>query len=172
MAVEFQIAFELNEQTLAKVMTEVDKTLYQTLKKKGKEICKRLAKEVGQPAAQGAFGEPITVTTKSTRNGWKVLADGEQVCFLEFGAGATTASNHPFADEVPFRVYAGSWSESPHGQQQYSEKGYWYYGGERYTHITPKAGMYIAYKRILQEVERIATEVFYGSGNAIEVYTK
>jgi hypothetical protein len=41
------------------------------------------------PSSDGLKTDPanITVTAKPTDKGWQVLAEGEEVCFVEFGAG-------------------------------------------------------------------------------------
>lgn len=59
----------------------------------------------------------VRVTTNVDRKGFSftVTANGEQVGFLEFGAGAMTAETHPLADQAPFPVFMGSWSNSPEG---------------------------------------------------------
>lgn len=45
----------------------------------------------------------------------EIFAQGEQVGFLEFGTGALTDEMHPLADQAPFPVFTGSWSNSPEG---------------------------------------------------------
>ena len=123
-------------------------------------VVKRLAEEVAKPIAQSEFGYDgeVDVHTERTSNGYSIIAEGQQVCFLEFGAGVSTDPNHPFAGKVPFSVHAGSWSESPKGKKQFSTKGYWYYNKQRYEGIEPRRGLYEAYKAILQEADRITRE--------------
>lgn len=123
-------------------------------------VVKRLAEEVAQPIAQDNFGYDgeVQVYTEKVHNGYAIIAEGEQVCFLEFGAGVDTDATHPFAGKVPFMVRAGSWSSSPQGWKQFSTKGYWVHDGETYTGIEPRRGMYEAYKAILENINWILAE--------------
>lgn len=59
----------------------------------------------------------ITVAPRIFRDGsgFEVIAQGQQVGFLEFGAGLFSEYNHPFAQNVPYDVYMGSFSESEDG---------------------------------------------------------
>lgn len=129
------------------------------LERIAKRVVQRLAEEVAQPVAQSNFGFDglVNVYTEKTPNGYAIVAEGEQVCFLEFGAGVTTDTTHPFAGKVPFMVTAGSWSQSPQGMKQYvpNTHEYWYYHGEKYTGVEPRRGMYEAYKAVLQSVEMV-----------------
>ena len=131
------------------------------LKDKCFEVAQRLAEEIGQPVAQVWFGSEVKVTAKpigKKKNGYKIIANGKDVCFLEFGAGVTTDTTHPFAKNVSFDVYPASWSIDH--AKQFVRKGYWMYRGEKYDAITPMRGMYHAYKAILEEAPRIVEEVF------------
>ena len=158
---DVEFSFELNDLVLMSVMSEVTDTLESKLKEKASKICERLAKDVGEPIAQRAFGSAVRLYSKATKEGWKIIADGGAiVCFLEFGTGADTDSKHPFASKVPFRVSPGSWSDSEFGAGTWSD---WIDSGEdpaKYPlNKKPRRGMYLAYKAICDNVERIAIEV-------------
>ena len=137
------------------------KTNYQIiLKDRCFEMARRLAEEVGQPIAQWWFGSAVRVSAEPMRgkSGYRIVADGKAVCFLEFGAGAATDSFHDFAQNVSFKVYPGSWSENH--SNQYATQGYWMFGGRRYEKVIAKRGLYHAYKEMVAEAPRIASEVF------------
>ena len=56
----------------------------------------------------------ITVNAEIHDNGrgFKLTLIGEGVGFLEFGTGVYADESHPFAEEAPFPVYSGSWSDT------------------------------------------------------------
>lgn len=90
-------------------------------------------------------------------NGFKIVAEGEDVCFIEFGAG-DAAGSHPDKDKVSIETYPGSWSEEH--AQQYSENGYWYYNGEQLTEIQAEMPLYCSMREMERNISKIAKEVF------------
>ncbi len=60
----------------------------------------------------------VIVAPKVDRDGlgFTITVQGQEVGFLEFGAGIWSDYMHPFADDVPFNVYMGSFSESEDGK--------------------------------------------------------
>ena len=104
--------------------------------------------------------EFLTPYAMSATDGYhgKLEAIHQAMSFLEFGAGTMANSSHPFAQNMQFQVYPGSWSETH--SQEFSTNGYWIFGGKKYYFVEPKPGMYEAYKAITQNVYRIAVEVF------------
>lgn len=117
----------------------------------------RLA-EIGKEAAQGAYGSAISVTVEPIENGMAIIANGDAVAFLEFGAGDATNSGNRYANEMPFDVSPGSWSKEH--AQQYIKLGYWVFGGVKYTAIQPRNGMEHAYEAIMENIHSVAREVF------------
>ena len=122
---------------------------------------KKLA-EVGAAAARGAYGPSVTVSVVPYDGGkgvgYKVVANGNAVCFLEFGAGDLTDTSHPFASEVPFQVRPGSYSAV--NSKQYSERGCWHFGGQIYFYVKPVRGLWEAHKAIRRDILKVANEVF------------
>ena len=53
---------------------------------------------------------------------------GEDVGFLEFGAGISTDGSDIFANEVPFDVSQGSYSREVHGMYERTGYRFWYWG--------------------------------------------
>lgn len=88
---------------------------------------------------------------KREKNVQYIIASGSGVGFAEFGAGAFSDYNHPFAAEAPFPVYAGSWSDQD--ARMYSRYGKWYFNTLVYYGIAPARGLYEAQK----EMARLAT---------------
>ena len=84
-------------------------------------------------------------------DGWLVTADGKEVMFLEFGAGIAADPQHPWSNEMPFRVEPGSWSEDH--AKQFSEKGYWFYDKTSWSYIPATRAMYNASLAVRQKIE-------------------
>lgn len=117
--------------------------------------------ELGSVVASGTYGtSAINVGYESIENGarYRIYADGEPVCFLEFGTGVDTDVNHPFADRMPIDITPGSYSVTY--MREFYTWGYWYYGGVKLTGTESRPGMYEASKQIQQNVVKIAKEVF------------
>lgn len=147
--------------------TAIDKYLDENaLKKKGEELCKRLA-DIGEQEAFTGFmaatanGEqdPVQVHSEPIENGYKIVAEGEEVCFIEFGAGVHYNGAEPYPLPRPEGIV---------GIGQYGKglgrNDYWFYSdesGSHFTHGTPAAmPMYNATKEILESIPQIANEVF------------
>jgi len=87
-------------------------------------------------ASESTKGYSISVD--EIDKGGRLTASGDRIGFLEFGAGTATSPDE-FADEVPFNVYPGSWSEE--NDQQFVTMGYWKYRGHLYTMKPATHGM-------------------------------
>ena len=110
-----------------------------------------------------------------TGNGVKysIVADGDEVCFIEFGAGVYADGSKGFAPQASqslgFRVAPGSWSMSPEGSKEFlktdaaDQYGYdkgpipladWEYNQEA------RMGLWRAYTEILASFDEVGKEVF------------
>lgn len=124
--------------------------------------------EIGQRAAQSAYGSPITVTVEETENGVSIRANGDAVVFLEFGAGSAVDGSNVFANTMPFPVRRGSFSDAkgvdargnPRGSYARHNYEYWEFNGIQYTKVYPKNGMQRAYEAMLQDIRLLAARVF------------
>lgn len=116
---------------------------------------------LGASVAKQRYGS--TVDVHVTPDGKGIIAEGDQVVFLEFGTGTKTM-NHELSAPLSIQIVPGSWSEGPEGKHTWSEwlrsqnwagamKGYPY-------DTTPRPGLYEAYKAIVANQEKIAQEVF------------
>ena len=128
------------------------------LTKLEKKFCLELA-EVGRQKAQTiydsfyleGFNEPVQCVVEETTDGAKLVANGMDVCFVEFGTGVEAdGSVHEGYTFTP-----GSWSSSELGKGVFSELGYWFYNGTRFTGTPPAH----AITQAIAEMESKASEV-------------
>lgn len=152
------IRLELSEEGIRKAISELNQHKAE-VESKTRQLAERLATLGKRIATSGYSGGKVNVTVIPTENGFEIDANGVDVCFLEFGAGVNaSASKNPLSSRMPFEVRPGSWSEQ--NAKQFSEKGYWYYDGKKYTGIPQRNAMYSAYRSIMDNVYIIAKEVF------------
>ena len=139
------------------------------LKTKERELTLRLA-EIGWGRATVRFtsiapfynngrGMDYSVSVKKIRGGYAIQASGEDICFIEFGAGVRFG--YGYHGERPKGVkdigeYGKKQGSNPHG---------WWYNDESgkavHTYGNPPAsGMYEAEQAVRQQVYKIANEVF------------
>jgi hypothetical protein len=94
-------------------------------------------------------------------NGYKIVAAGEDVYFIEFGTGfnaGTAYGDKGVPPSVSVPVHPGSWSEEH--AKAFSEHGYWYYAGEKLQGTEAEMPMYYAEKAIRENEKRVFEEVF------------
>lgn len=115
----------------------------------------------GARAAKAAYGGQVDVHVMEDGRG--IIAQGDQVIFLEFGAGVYTEDHGlTIGSDLNIIIAPGGWSEGdPEGQHTWSQ---WVASGrplEKYPYNQkPRAGMLEAYKAIVAAQDRIANEVF------------
>ena len=122
------------------------------------KFCVALA-EIGRQTAQAVYDEfylegynrPVKCEVVQTRDGAKLLANGEDVCFIEFGTGTEAdGSTHEGYTFTP-----GSWSSSELGKGMFSDLGFWVWEGETFTGTPPAHAL----ERAIAEMESRASEV-------------
>ena len=124
------------------------------------EVCRRLA-EIGVAEAQNhlyfdAGNDDATLSVRKMNNGYRVVMDGNDVYFIEFGTGdAVNVHGNP---TTAIEVWSGSYSFE--NAQQYYLKGYWYFDGERYTETPAYMPLYYAARAMRDAVNRTVQEVF------------
>lgn len=138
----------------------------QRLERKSMELAKRLA-EIGLNVATVRFataqydgdGEVEVLPLQPIKNGYAIVAKGEAVAFIEFGAGATYGYGHPKPDVDGYHFGPGTWNpESPHWNDP---KGWYYAHGKRSLGNAPAMAMYGAEEAILMaDIREIAQQVF------------
>jgi hypothetical protein len=126
---------------------------------KANTVCERLA-TIGAVRASLDFSRAIyngtndvEVTVEPIDNGYAIRATGNAVLFIEFGSGASYGYGHPEQEGYGPGTYPGKghWDD-PNG---------WWYGNHEHSYGNPPAAaMYHAKQDVLQEVQRIADEVF------------
>lgn len=126
---------------------------------KANTVCERLA-TIGAVRASLDFSRAIyngtndvAVTVEPINNGYAIHATGNAVLFIEFGSGASYGYGHPEPEGYGPGTYPGKghWDD-PNG---------WWYGNHEHSYGNPPAAaMYHAKQDVLQEVQRIADEVF------------
>lgn len=152
------ITIDLSVESCKKALDEL-KTYQKEIKPKLNEVCKRLA-EIGRDRAQMIFdsaGEGngnVTVTVEPIGNGWKIVASGHDVYFIEFGTGDEVDPHY----DVSVPVFSGSWSMKH--AQRWAQYGFWYYRKVRYEGTPAYMPMYYAEKAIRENEKRIVQEVF------------
>ena len=125
------------------------------------EICRRLA-EIGRDEAISiinqvklAEGNAVErVDTVKINNGWKIVMEGEDVYFIEFGTGDGVEPHYDTSVPVAW----GTWS-AEHNQVLWN-KGFWYYNHIRFEGTPAYMPMYYAEKAMRENVNRITQEVF------------
>lgn len=153
------ISVSLSADGIAKAIQEV-KLRKKWIESKMDEFARRVA-EKGCVIAQKNYQSPegkVVVSIEAIDNGYVIHANGRDVCFLEFGAGVSTSTDHPYASEMPFEVRPGSWSEEH--SKQFSEKGYWFHNGKKMYGISPTKSMSRTVWQLEYDVYQIAREVF------------
>lgn len=153
------ITIELSADSCKKALEEL-KRYRKEIKPKLDEVCKRLA-EIGALEAQAhlvlANGNTDATILQPVKidNGYKLVMQGADVYFIEFGTG-DAANPNGYAVSVP--VYPGSYSEEH--AERYATYGFWWYGGEKLTETPAYMPMYYAGKRMREELPKIVKEVF------------
>lgn len=135
------------------------------LNEKANEICKRLA-DIGLEVATLKFltaeyptTHDIEVRVEPYMDGYKVIAEGTDVLFVEFGTGQIHANEYGNKYNLP----VGSWSDGPEGKGHWDNpNGWWYPGGgdERTFGNPPAMAMWEAEKQSIAQLPQIVKEVF------------
>ena len=153
-----QIAIELSVSGCKAALKEIEK--YQKeIKPNMEEVCRRLA-EIGAQAAQAHLGgeygntDATILPVVPIDNGYKIVMQGTDVYFVEFGTGDQVSAH--FDTTVP--VAWGSWS-AEHEQQLWNY-GFWYYGGQRLEGTPAYMPMYYASKAVRENANKVMREVF------------
>lgn len=159
------IDIDLNTKSIDAAIRQVEK-YKRWVDSKTQELVKRLA-EVGLEEARVRFsgaeysGEnDAEVTVEPIADGFKIVATGQAVFFIEFGAGVYYNGTEPYPEPRPKGI--SNIGEYGDGKGKRKAWGFYDESGELViTHGTPAAmPMLHASRTMQQEVERIAKEVF------------
>lgn len=152
------ISVELSVESCKDALDEL-KAYQKTIRPKLNEACRKLA-EIGRDEAQRRFdsaGEGnggVHVDVMPIDNGWKIVASGSDVYFIEFGTGDDVDRHY----DVSVPVFSGAWSMKH--AQKYAQYGFWYYRKVRYEGTPAYMPMYYAEKAIRENEKRVVQEVF------------
>lgn len=140
-----------------------------SMAQKCKEIAVRLATHGAFVATEGFRtaiydlddgGNDVTVNIEAKPRHTTLVAEGKDVLFVEFGAGARYGYGHPQAQEFGF----GPGTYNPASGNWANEKGWWYTGDDGESHHSygnaPAMVMYRAAKEMRQILPEVAREVF------------
>lgn len=134
-------------------------------------VCKRLA-QIGADAANEHYAEAeadsswtgnggirAIVLPLEDGNGYRIVASGQDVYFIEFGTGSMAGAFYEGdISGVSVPVEPGSWSISH--SQQYSEQGYWWYRGNKLYETPAYMPMYYAVKAMRERYNEVVEGVF------------
>lgn len=125
-----------------------------------KEIAERLCK-IGEDVIRQVHGNHARVYTEPTKSGkgYRIVAEGEDLLFIEFGAGDAAGSENALYDAVPEEAHPGTWSRN-HPPHMYARYGFWVFAGKIYREVQPTPAFYYAYEAMVQNLPLIAREVF------------
>ena len=135
------------------------------VKRKTAELARRLADmgavnvSLGYSRAVYTGGNDISVTVEQQgENSYAIIANGEAVLFVEFGAGVTYGYGHPQPSVDGTPMGPGTYpSEKGHWNDP---NGWWIPGGEHTYGNPPSMTMYLTAKELRNQLEDIAREVF------------
>ena len=154
------ITLELSVDSCNKALKELQK-YEKEIKPKLDEVCKRLA-EIGRDEVisivnsvrqqDGNFVERVDAVP--IENGYKIVMEGEDVYFIEFGTGDGVSPHYDTSVPVAW----GTWS-AEHEQMLWN-KGFWYYHHVRYEGTPAYMPMYYAEKKMRESVKQVMREVF------------
>lgn len=158
------IQMQLSEESIAAALRSV-KDYQKSLVRKIDELCLRLAElgatKVSLGYARAVYNgrKEISVSVERIPDGYAIVANGESVLFVEFGAGATYGYGHPQASE--FGMGPGTY---PDGKGHWDDPNGWWIpreagGGHTYGN-PPNPVMYETAKELRGKVLQIAREVF------------
>lgn len=160
------IKVSLNTKSIDKAIKELE-DYKKSIPKKLDILCQRLAAigatnvSLGYSRAVYTGKKDVNVSVEKTQNGYAIVAEGETVLFLEFGAGVTYGYGHPKPEVDGVHMGPGTY---PDGKGHWDDpKGWWTpsaAGGEHTYGNPPSAAMYQTAKDLRDIILDIAKEVF------------
>lgn len=114
---------------------------------------------ISRYSLQGNGNDDFYTNVEPIENGYRLSVIGEDVGFLEFGAGVFTEKDE-FADDVNYPIYPGSWSElhehsdNPNARY-FAKNGFWWWSNIRYTGLIATRGMQRGLDEIRMQAEQV-----------------
>lgn len=141
------------------------------VKEKADHLTNRLALiglRIADAVYNSAFTEydgknDVIVKVEKTEKGYKVIASGQAVLFLEFGSGATLGYGHPYASG--YGMGPSTWSLGPQGKGHWDNPNGWWFTNEEGESVhtmgnAPAKAMFQAEQEIIRSIKTIVEEVF------------
>lgn len=164
-----KITISLDRESLLNAANELE-AYKKSLREKTDLAAKRLA-NIGLRIADAVYkvsqydGEKdVSVKVEKTEKGYKVVASGSVVLFLEFGTGVTSGYGHPQASD--FGMGPSTWSLGPQGKGRWDNPNGWFYinretGEFGHSFGNPPAkAMFQAEQEIVRSIKKVVEEVF------------
>lgn len=160
-----RIEVELTKGSIKAAIAEVNE-LIEKIETAEKLLVEKLA-DIGVTQARIDFPKAyylgdntVDLDVVSVDGGCMIVASGENVGFLEFGAGKTFGYGHP----EPQGFGPGTWPEGHRQNKKYANwenpAGWHIPGGERTWGNRPSMAMYNAKEMIIKSFSEVAREVF------------
>jgi len=160
-----KITLFLDPKSIGQAIKEV-KSYQKWVEEKTKQLCERLA-ILGAHEASVRFttaiydgNNDVTVEVSPIENGWAIIANGNAVCFIEFGSGVYHNPTEPY----PLPRPAGVVGIGEYGKGYGKRQGWAYQdesGDKVYTRGNPAAmPLWYATQEMEREIYKIAKEVF------------
>ena len=157
------VSIELSKSGCNSALKEIAK-YEKEVKPKLKEVCRRLAQIGALEAklrcqfAKGYGNDDFHVVIKNIENGYKIVASGADIYFVEFGTGIYAGEYAGDASNVSVGIMPGDWSDTH--ARKFSDYGYWFYDNVFYRGTPAEMPMYYAGKAIRENAKRVVEEVF------------
>ncbi|OUN08348.1 hypothetical protein B5G43_02920 [Flavonifractor sp. An92] len=159
------LTVQLNSKSISSALKEV-RAYKAWVDRKTKELARKLAR-IGAAETRVRFAgaqydgvKDASVSVERIQDGYKIVASGGSVFFLEFGAGVYYNGAEPYPEPRP----AGVVGIGQYGKGKGKQKAWGFYddrGELVVTHGTPAAmPMLHAGREMRQQIEQVAREVF------------
>lgn len=123
-----------------------------------KDFCETGAAIAQQHYGEGNGEDSASVSAEADGGTGRIVATGDGISFLEFGAGVDAGITGLTPVQAPYQIAPGTWSRE-HSKQFYLN-GFWFYNGKRYYSKTPTGAMQNASIEVQQRVQEIAGRNF------------
>ena len=110
----------------------------------------------GAEVAQAAYGEMAIATGLPEGKSGTIMSYGDANIIAEFGAGQAVIPVM-FENSPATPVYEGSYSELE-GSQEYYRYGSWHFGGQYFTEVPARHGLFDAKQYIIEHSTEVALE--------------
>lgn len=140
-------------------------TYKRSLNAKASEIARRLS-DIGRRVVDYQYSttsesDLYEVYCIVNGNSSMIIAEGDGVMFLEFGAGvATTDYTYETESEGLPPIFPGSYSQTEGRGFFRPGHEYWYFEHHKYTAVEPCLGFYFAKREMIDQAAEIAIKVF------------